>query len=146
MADNERQVSVSRVIDAPASEIFAVLTDPAQHSVIDGSGSVKGTTSAPERLEMGSKFGMKMRIGLPYRMTNEVVEFEPDRLIAWRHIGRHRWRYELEPVDGGTEVTETFDWSGAFSPRFLELMGYPDKHPENMRRTLERLDDHVTGS
>ena len=89
---------------------------------------------------------MKMRIGLPYRIGNTVVEYEPDRLIAWRHAGGHRWRYELEPVDGGTKVTETFDWSTARSPRFIELMGYPDKHPENMTRTLERLDDHVTGT
>ena len=41
MADNEQQVSVSRVIDAPPEDIFAVLTDPAQHPVIDGSGTVK---------------------------------------------------------------------------------------------------------
>lgn len=146
MADNDQQVSVSRVIDAPPEDIFAVLTDPAQHPVIDGSGTVKATSSGSERLELGSKFGMKMRMGLPYRIGNTVVEYEPDRLIAWRHLGGHRWRYELEPVDGGTEVTETFDWSTARSPRFIEMMGYPDKHPKNMTRTLERLDDHVTGT
>jgi hypothetical protein len=89
---------------------------------------------------------MKMRMGLPYRTGNEVVEYEPDRLIAWRHVGRHRWRYELEPVDGGTRVTETFDWSTAISPKAIELMGYPDKHPASMERTLERLDQHVTGT
>ena len=146
MTDNDQQVSVSRVIDAAPEEIFAVLTDPAQHPVIDGSGTVKAAGSGAERLELGSKFGMKMRIGLPYRIGNTVVEYEPDRLIAWRHAGGHRWRYELEPVDGGTEVTETFDWSTARSPRFIEMMGYPDKHPENMTRTLERLDDHVTAN
>lgn len=146
MTDNDQQVSVSRVIDASPEDIFAVLTDPAQHPVIDGSGTVKAAGSGAERLELGSKFGMKMRIGLPYRIGNTVVEYEPDRLIAWRHAGGHRWRYELEPVDGGTEVTETFDWSTARSPRFIEMMGYPDKHPENMTRTLERLDDHVTAA
>ena len=146
MADKEQQVSVSRVIDAPPEDIFAVLTDPSQHPVIDGSGTVKAAGSGAERLELGSKFGMKMRMGLPYRIGNTVVEYEPDRLIAWHHPGRHRWRYQLEPVDGGTKVTETFDWSTARSPRFIEMMGYPDKHPENMARTLERLDDHVTGT
>ena len=146
MADNDQQVSVSRVIDAAPEDIFAVLTDPAQHPVIDGSGTVKAAGSGAERLELGSKFGMRMRIGLPYRIGNTVVEYEPDRLIAWRHAGGHRWRYELEPGAGGTEVTETFDWSTARSPRFIEMMGYPDKHPENMTRTLERLDDHVTAN
>ncbi|MCW2851997.1 MAG: Polyketide cyclase / dehydrase and lipid transport, partial [Nocardioides sp.] len=44
------------------------------------------------------------------KITNKVVELEPDRLIAWRHKGLHRWRYELEPTDdGGTQVTETWD-------------------------------------
>ena len=32
----------------------------------------------------------------------EVVEFEEDRRIAWRHYGHHIWRYTLEPTDGGT--------------------------------------------
>ena len=33
-------------------------------------------------------------------------------MIAWRHKGLHRWRYELTPTaDGGTEVTETWDLS-----------------------------------
>ena len=45
--------------------------------------------------------------------------------IAWQHFGRHRWRYTLEPVDGGTRVTETFDWSTALAPWFIEKIGYP---------------------
>ena len=40
---------------------------------------------------------MDMKKGAPYKIKNKVVEFEPDRLIAWRHVGLHRWRYELEP-------------------------------------------------
>jgi hypothetical protein len=71
----------------------------------------------PEPLRLGTKFGMNMKIGVPYLITNTVVEYEQDRLIAWRHWGRHRWRYELEPVEGGTEVTESFDWSTALCPR-----------------------------
>lgn len=145
MADNERQVSVSRVIDAPPERIFSVLTDPNQHPVIDGSGTVRAVRGEPEQLELGSRFGMRMKMGLPYLIGNKVVEFEPDRRIAWCHLGRHRWRYELTPTDGGTEVTETFDWSTARSPRFIELLGYPDKHPASMEATLKRLDAHVTG-
>jgi uncharacterized protein YndB with AHSA1/START domain len=142
----DRQVSVSRVIPAPADKIFDVLADPSQHPVIDGSGSVRGAVKGnPDRLTKGAKFGMNMRIGLPYRMRNIVVEFEENKLIAWRHFGRHRWRYELEPVDGGTKVTETFDYSAALSPQFIELMGYPKKHPAAMEATLERLEKHVAG-
>jgi len=141
----ERQVSVSRVIAAEPAAIFSVLTDPAQHAVIDGSGTVRKARGNPERLELGSTFSMDMRILLPYVMKNTVVEYEPDRLIAWRHFGGHRWRYRLEPVEGGTRVTETFDWSTAALPKGIELMGWPSRHPAAMERTLERLDHHVTG-
>lgn len=86
---------------------------------------------------------MSMKIGMPYRISNEVVEFEPNRLIAWQHVGRHIWRYRLEPVDDATLVTEEFDWSNARSPRMIELMRYPTKHLPGMEQTLERLAKHV---
>jgi len=143
----DRKVSVTRVIDAPAAKIFAVLADPRQHSVIDGSGTVKGNVSGPDHLELGSKFGMKMRWGVPYRIRSKVVEYDENRRIAWAHLGKHRWRYELEPLDDGrTRVTETFDWSTALSPRYIERMGFPEKHPRWMEATLERLAEHVESS
>src|SRR3954452_2848906 len=105
-------VTASTVIDAPAAAIFAILTDPTQHPLIDGSGTVKGNAVGPARLELGSEFGMKMKNGATYKTANRVVEFESDRLIAWRHKAPHRWRYELEPdPSGGTRVTETWDIS-----------------------------------
>jgi uncharacterized protein YndB with AHSA1/START domain len=141
----DRQVSVSRTIAAEPAVVFDVLVDPTKHPVIDGSGTVRQPRGNPERLELGSRFTMGMRMGLPYVIRNTVVEFEPERLIAWRHWGGHRWRYRLEPVEGGTRVTETFDWSTAGLPKGIELLGYPDKHPPAMRRTLARLDALVTG-
>lgn len=109
---SEMNESARTTIAAPPSVVFAILSDPRQHARIDGSGTVKGVVSGPERLELGSRFGMSMRKGAPYRITNKVVEFEQDRLIAWRHMGVHRWRYELTPTaDGGTEVIETWDVS-----------------------------------
>jgi hypothetical protein len=67
------------------------------------------------------------------------VEFEENRRIAWRHAGRHIWRYELEPVDGGTKVTESFVWSTALAPRVLELVGAPKANTRSIEKTLERL-------
>ncbi len=108
----EKSKSASATIAAPPAVVFAILTDPRQHARIDGSGTVRDAVSGPDRLELGSEFGMDMKNGAKYKMKNTVVEYETDRLIAWRHIGKHRWRYQLSPTaDGGTDVTETWDLS-----------------------------------
>jgi uncharacterized protein YndB with AHSA1/START domain len=135
-----RAVVVERVIAAPAARIFDVLADPAMHPVIDGSGSVRqAREDAPARLGPGARFGMSMRIGLPYRITNTVVEFEEGRRLAWRHLGRQVWRYQLEPVEGGTLVRETFDYTDALSPLALRLLRFPARNRRGMERTLDRL-------
>lgn len=141
-----KQVSASRVIAAPPEKIFDVLADPAQHPAIDGSGSVQAARpGGPERLSLGARFGMDMKIGIPYRIRNEVVEFEEGRRIAWRHPGHHVWRYELEPVEGGTKVTETFDWTHARAGFAYPLMRIPQRNLRSIEQTLERLDAYVTG-
>jgi uncharacterized protein YndB with AHSA1/START domain len=141
-----KQVSASRVIAAPPEKIFDVLADPAQHPAIDGSGSVRAARpGGPERLSLGARFGMDMKIGMPYKIQNEVVEFEEGRRIAWRHAGRHVWRYELEPVEGGTKVTETFDWGPARAGALYPLLRIPRRNLRSMEQTLERLEAHVTG-
>ncbi|MBM3827449.1 MAG: SRPBCC family protein [Actinobacteria bacterium] len=129
-------------VNADASSIFDLLADPSKHGEIDGSGSVQNASStAPERLSLGAKFGMDMKIGLKYKITNEVVEFDEPRRIAWRHFGGHVWRYILEPVDGGTMVTEQFDWNGSRSPLMMRVMNYPDKNRVSIEKTLKRLAD-----
>ena len=141
----DRKVSVSRTIKASPDVIFDILADPARHPEIDGSGTVKSLKSdSPERLSLGAKFGMKMKLGLPYDIRNTVVEFEENELIAWAHFGKHRWRYELEATDEGTLVTETFDWSTSLFPPAIELAGYPKRHVSSMEKTLERLDAAAT--
>jgi|BarGraIncu00222A_1022003.scaffolds.fasta_scaffold16711_3 uncharacterized protein YndB with AHSA1/START domain len=142
-----RAVSRDIVIASPPAEIFAVLTDPRQHPVIDGSGSVKQAIRGPDRLELGSTFGMRMHLLAPYAIRNTVVEHEPDRRIAWRHWGGHRWRYQLEPVEGGTRVTETFDWSTARLPLLLDHSPFPARNATGIAATLQRLKRLVeTGS
>lgn len=133
-------VSHSVVVPAPAQDIFNLLADPRRHSEIDGSGSVKAAkVNAPERLSLGSKFGMEMKIVVPYKMTNEVVEFEEGKQIGWRHFGGHVWRYILEPVDGGTKVTEQFDWNTNKSPLMLKVMNAVDNNSKSIQKTLDNL-------
>ncbi|WP_236788376.1 SRPBCC family protein [Amycolatopsis sp. GM8] len=137
---NRRQVSGTRFVAAPPEDIFALLTDPSQHPVLDGSGTVQAARSGgPDRLELGTRFGMDMKLGAPYKILNTVVEYEENRLIAWRHFNGHRWRWELTPVDGGTEVTETFDWSTARVPVAISLSFFPRRNKEGIERTLDRL-------
>lgn len=140
-----RQVSVTRTVNAPAQEIFDLLADPAKHPLIDGSGSVQASRAgAGRRLGMGASFGMDMKMGLPYRIKNTVVEFEEGRLIAWRHFMGHRWRWQLTPVDEHTtEVTETFDWSTALAPIVLELVKFPAGNKRAIEKSLDRLQDVV---
>lgn len=141
---SDKSVSAQRVIAAPPEKIFDVLADPTKHPVIDGSGTVKSARGNPQRLQLGSKFGMGMRMGLPYLIRNTVVEFDDNRRIGWQHPAHNVWRYELEPVEGGTKVTETFDWSHGRGKGFVERVGFPERNRKGMEATLERLDRLVT--
>ena len=142
-SDPKKVIQASRLVKATPQQIFELLADPRKHSLIDGSGSVQNArVNAPERLSLGAKFGMDMKIGLPYRITNEVVEFDEPKQIGWRHMGGHIWRYVLEPANGGTMVTEQFDWTHSKSPIVLKLMGAFDKNKKAIAATLDRLAAH----
>jgi len=141
-----QRVAVSRTIAADAQSLFDVVADPTLHHVIDGSGSVKGVRGGSRKLQLGDKFSASMRIVVPYLITNKVVEYSEGRRIAWAHIGGWRWRYEFQPVDGGTEVTETFDWSHSKAGAYVRLLNWPEKNRANMERTLARLDAFVTNT
>ncbi|MFZ4717933.1 MAG: SRPBCC family protein [Ilumatobacteraceae bacterium] len=149
MTSNETSpytASVERFIPAPAEAIFDLLADPARHSEIDGSGTVRGSDS--QRLALGSTFGMKMKWGIPYSMTSTVIEFEENRRIAWqprpsfalarKFAGGRIWRYELEPQDGGTLVRETWDISQEVNKKAVQ--GMRSTTIDNMTKTLERIE------
>ena len=126
---NEKVKSARIVINAPAEQIFALLANPRRHKEIDGSSTIQENLSGPDKLVLGSKFGMQMHLGIDYRISNTVVEYEENKLIAWRHIGRWIWRYELVNIGPqSTQVTETFDASRAplISKAWLSLRkAYP---------------------
>lgn len=135
-------VSETVEVAAPPEVVFAILADPRQHARIDGSGSVRGLLKGPDRLTRGASFGMDMKLfGLPYKIRNRVVEFEPDRRIAWRHYGAHRWRYVLEPTQTGTTVTESFDYARypTLGRRMIELAGFPARNRSGILGTLRKL-------
>jgi len=139
-------ISRSIEVEAPAERIFELLADPRRHADFDGSGSVKGSVSGPERLSIGAKFGMDMRLVVPYRIGNQVKEFDEGRRIAWAHLGGHRWRYELESLEGGsTRVTETFDGTTARTKLTLKVLRADAMNAKAIDATLCRLKDYVEG-
>jgi hypothetical protein len=125
----EEVKSARIVINAPAEKIFAILSNPRRHKEIDGTKTIQENISGPDKLILGSRFGMKMRLGINYRIQNTVVEYEENSLIGWRHLGRWIWRYELVNIGPQmTQVTETFDASRAplISKAWLSLRkAYP---------------------
>jgi len=145
-------LTVQRVIAAPPEAVFEVLADAGKHHLIDGSGMLQGANhGAGQRLALGSSFGMGMKMLVPYSTVNRVVEFEENRRIAWktgptgfmgRLVAGRVWRYELEPVDGGTLVRESWDITGDHQRVLLKLGGiYSGKTRRDMERTLERLSE-----
>lgn len=139
--DRTRRSSI--VIQADPTTVFDVIADPAQHALFDGSETVKGRMTGPPRLYLGATFSMRMHRLAPYLIRNRVVEYDEDRLLAWRHFGRHVWRYELEPVttpEGeGTRVTESFDYRPAPAAWIYERVGIPDGNARAIEATLQRL-------
>ena len=142
--NDAESVSATAAVSASPSTVFEFVRDPRSHALIDGSGTVLSTLAdTPNQLALGDRFHMSMRRGVPYKMWNTVVEFEQDRRIAWRQEwGHHVWRYELSPVDGGTLVTETFDWSTCRAKWLIHAMRAPKNNLAAIEATLERLQQH----
>lgn len=147
-------LTVERVIPAEPKAIFDLIADVARHTDIDGSGTVRGAKGEPERLKLGSSFGMSMKMGVPYSMVNTVIEFEEDRRLAWqtrgptplgRFVAGRIWRYELEPVEGGTRVRESWDITQeSVLTKPLVRLG-ADATRQNMAKTLERIEEILAG-
>lgn len=146
-------VSVQRLIPAPPERIFDLLVDPDGHARIDGGGSVQAARSGGRRLGVGDRFGMDMKLGVAYSTSNTVIELDENRRIAWQTLaqgalsgvlGGRVWRYELEPVDGGTMVTETWDISREARPSKPFVRRMEAQTRRNMAATLERIEEIVT--
>lgn len=130
-------ITVVRTVPVARQRLFDVVADPAQHPRIDGSGTVRASRRGPARLGPGARFGMGMRMGLPYRVRNRVVAFEEGRRIAWTHVSGNVWRWEFDDVPGGTEVRETFDWGASRAP--AAMARFADRNGVAMGRSIENL-------
>ena len=158
--DSERpeRIAATRRVAAPAGHIFRLITDPAVHVRIDGSGMLVEAGTGVVLRAVGDAFEMEMDrepIGdLPlgrYRVRNTVTRIEPDALLEWsvaangRSPWGHVWGYALAPVgEGETDVTSYCDWS-QISPALRErIPRWPIVPKMALITTLEKLDALAT--
>ena len=98
---------------------------------------------------VGARFkGYNQRGWVKWRMNCTVSAFETDRVFAFEVSppgGRlqTRWRYDLEPTEGGTILTESFEvlW---YKPVIIRLIyGGPKRRlvqlEDSVRQTLDRI-------
>jgi hypothetical protein len=79
-----------------------------------------------------------------------VTESEPGRAFAFHVLTKGKptntWRYELQPGDGGTDVTESFELAPVLPLRiYWALAGWTRgrANERGMRQTLERIKAEV---
>lgn len=151
-------LSAATVVDAPVEAVFAVLTDPARHAAIDGTGWVRESLDREPLSAAGQVFRMSMyhpnHPDGEYQMANRVQVFDPPRTISWEPgydagdgtlgFGGWIWRYDLEPAGPeSTTVTLTYDWS-AVPEDTREHIGFPPFPPEHLANSLSHLAELVT--
>jgi uncharacterized protein YndB with AHSA1/START domain len=92
--------------------------------------------------------------------TSEVIECEPERVLAWAVEDRDNptaiWRFSLQPQDGGTLLTQWMQMGPARSGLSFAIDSMPDKEQkivfvrmrefeQNMTVTLEHIKQLVEG-
>ena len=155
MADD--RVSATTVVNAPAEAIFAILTDPAKHAAIDGTGWVSEALDRTPLTASGQIFRMSMyhpnHPDGEYEMANRVEAFDRPSTISWQpgqdagdgtlRFGGWIWRYDLTPAGpSSTAVTLSYDWSAVPDP-IREHIGFPPFPREHLDSSLAHLAELV---
>lgn len=155
----EERVAVTRRIAAPAAAIYALVSDPAGHVQIDGSGMLEAAPDAKPLTAVGDTFDIAMdRTPLndipglvKYSVRNTVTQIEPGRLIEWT-IGApgqpplgHVYGWLLEPADDGTtDVTNYCDWSNITEELRARGRTWPIVPVSMLEESLAKLEGIVT--
>lgn len=136
---------VSRSIAAPASVLWPYIVDiglPARFSTeFRGAEWLHGATGAT----IGAEFRGTNENGVigRWQVVCRVVELEPERVFAWEVQGDDArvslWRFTLEPVDGGTLVTQWCVLGPGRSGLTMAIERMPDREHDIIRRRLDDL-------
>lgn len=152
-AHGEKKQTVTRTIEAPAQDIFQVLTLPARHQEFDGSEMVRADEKSQRIQQVGDTFVMNMHAesqGGDYRRENHVVAYDENKRVGWKPapLGEEpkgwQWVYQLESLDRDTtEVSLTYDWSQVTDQDLLAKNIFPAITEEQMDTSLARLQSLV---
>ena len=105
-APEDRVVSATRHVDAPAGVVFELIADPSRQPEWDGNDNLAEAAPGQRVTAVGDVFVMTLQKGVD--RANHVVEFEEGRRIAWKpsEVGGEPfgqlWRWEVEGDDEGT--------------------------------------------
>ena len=154
MSGQASRVSVTQRIAATARQIFLIVTDPACHIEIDGSGMLQ-SAGGPRRLEAaGDTFDIEMDrrpltqladLARYYTIRNTVTRIIPDRLVEWAPAlpgqppsGR-LYGWQIEPAgDAACDVTNYCDWH-AISDELRARFRWPVVPASMLERSVQNL-------
>lgn len=152
---DDAKVVVERTINAPAAEIFEVLSNPERHQALDGSGFIRSDQKTDRIQQVGDLFTMNMsgdHMGGEYQTDNHVTGYAENRLLAWQTAPAGteppgwQWVWELESQGSHeTLVRHTYDWSGVTDKDLLKKVKFPLVTADQLEDTLVKLDQAVTG-
>lgn len=151
MSDEMRVTVRRRIAGVAPATVFAIVTDPAKHVEIDGSGMLVTAPDATPVTAVGDAFIMAMDrepLGdIPlgkYTVQNTVTQFETDRLLEWAPGAKdappfgHHYGYILSVDGDATEVEHYVDWSGV--PENIRAMAtWPIVPVHMLEKSMDRL-------
>ena len=146
---NDNRIIVSRTIDAPAPEIFDVLTLPSRHREIDGSGFVVSDDRTDRITGVAQVFRMNMtgdHMGGDYQTENYVTGYDKNSLLAWQTAPAGteppgwEWMWELKATGpDSTDVTLTYDWDKVTDAALLQKLSFPLVSQDQLKDSLANL-------
>ncbi len=149
---------VSTVVAAPADELWPLISD------INLSARFSTEFQGAEWLDgavvpaLGARFrgtNVHPAVGT-WQVTCTIVEYEPGRAIGWAVHGPDGleppaawWRFELEPVDGGTQIVQRVQLGPGRSGLTPAIERMPDREHDIIGRRLaehrENMDANLRG-
>jgi uncharacterized protein YndB with AHSA1/START domain len=155
MPKSARAGQVSLHMDAPPEKVWDLLADVERMG--DWSPEcyrVEWLEGAASPAKVGARFKGWNRSGrMKWSMTCKVSDADPGRKVSWTTLFGPRegvrWTYSLEPAEGGTDVTESFEvlhlsLLGILAEDFL-MRNRDQERERGMRTTLERIKTVVEG-